>query len=119
MERDNTFNLCVSFKYVHEQLSDRAFEFDGDQIPVRLAKGENRVLLRVVRVSGPSRFALRVLEPGFARPRLTQIAPSILQGATNELAVKTHSHAEPGSRVQVEVLAAGGRIVARSEGGRG
>lgn len=116
---DNAVQLWVNGKLVHEQLSDRAFEFDGDQIPVRLPKGENRVLLRFVRVSGPSRFALRVLESGFARPRLTQIAPSILQGATNELAVKTHSHAEPGGSVQLEVLAAGGRIVARSEAARG
>ncbi|MDB6158557.1 MAG: hypothetical protein JWO04_2263 [Gammaproteobacteria bacterium] len=116
---DNAVQLWVNGKLVHEQLSDRAFEFDGDQIPVRLPKGENRVLLRVVRISGPSRFALRVLEPGFAKPRPTQIAPSILQGATNELAVKTHSHAEPGGSVQLEVLAAGGRIVARSEAARG
>jgi len=77
---DNAVQLWVNGKLVHEQQSDRAFEFDGDQIPVRLAKGENHLLLKFVRVSGPSRFALRVLEPGFVRSRLTEIAPSILQG---------------------------------------
>jgi len=116
---DNAVQLWVNGKLVHDQQSDRAFEFDGDQISVRLSKGKNRLLLKVVRVSGPSRFALRVLEPGFVGPRLTQIAPSILQEATNELAVKTHSHAEPGSDVRVEVLAAGGRTVAASQAARG
>jgi dienelactone hydrolase len=116
---DNAVQLWVNGKLVHDQQSDRAFEFDGDQIPVRFAKGENRLLLKVVRVSGPSRLALRVLEAGFIGSRLTEIAPSILQAGANELAIRTHSHAEPGNSVQVEVFAAGGRAVARSQGTRG
>src|SRR5206468_2347780 len=104
---------------VHEQKTERAFEYDADRIPVRLARGENRVLLRIARVTGPSRLALRVLEPGTVQRTLTEVAPSILPSGVADLAVLTHPRQKQAPDVQVDVLAAGGKTVAGSKANRG
>jgi enterochelin esterase-like enzyme len=116
---DNAVQVWVNGKLVHEQPVDRPFEYDSDQVPVRLSKGENRILLRVLRVTGPSRLALRVVESGAVLPRLTQIAPSMTSDADHLLRIKTHSREEPGPAAQVDVLAAGGKPVAHSQAQRG
>src|SRR4051812_17192466 len=116
---DNAVQVWVNGKLAHEQTSDRPFEYDGDQFPVKLNKGDNRVLLKLVRVTGPSRLAVRILGPGSIRSRLTEIAPSVQQSSARVLIATTDSRSEPGTPVQVDVQAAGGKIVAHSESERG
>src|SRR5262249_56402535 len=69
---DNAVRAWVNGKPVHEQSSDRPFEYDSDQVPVRFSKGANRLLLKITRVSGPSHMAVRVLETGSLWPKLTE-----------------------------------------------
>jgi len=115
---DNAVQIWVNGKLVHEQPTDRPFEYDSDQVPVRLSKGENRILLKIVRVTGPSRLALRV-RAGSVLARLTEIAPSITSDADNLLQIKTHAREESGPAVQLDVLAAGGKSVAHLQAQRG
>jgi pimeloyl-ACP methyl ester carboxylesterase len=117
---DSSIQILVNGKVVHENRSPRAFMFDEDRIPVRLRQGDNYLLVKLEHQSGPWRFALRVLEPGTIIPRLDEIAPSIVGGTQGEVAVRTHGMQEPrGARVRVEMVAAGGRVVAQAEAQRG
>ncbi|MBO0722040.1 MAG: hypothetical protein J2P41_14545, partial [Blastocatellia bacterium] len=117
---DSKIQISINGSLVFEKPAPRAFMFDEYQIPVRLRQGDNHLMIKLEHRSGPWRFALRVLEPGTVLPRIDEIAPSISDAAQGELAVRTHELAEPGAaRVRVDIVAAGGKIVAQADAPRG
>jgi len=98
----------------------RGFSFDAIRAPVHFNQGENHVLIKLEHRTGPWRFALRVLEPGQIVARRGEIVPAIVGAAPGELAVRTGAGPRPdGAPVRLDVVAAGGRIVASREAARG
>jgi dienelactone hydrolase len=115
---DGGVRVWVNGALVHRDDSTRAFSFDTDRVPVRLNRGENRILVKLVHRTGPWRFALRVLEPGQAVERINEIVPR-LNVSGGALVALTDERRSQGAPVSVEAIAAGGRIAARKEAARG
>ncbi len=117
---DGSCRIWVNGAAVRERATPRTFAFDDERVPVRLARGENRILVALHHESGPWRLALRVLAPGAVVSRIEEIAPSIVRATPAEVVVRTHVVSEPtAARVSLDVVAAGGRLVSHAEAGRG
>jgi predicted esterase len=115
------YSVWLNGKLVHSREAGAAFMPDTDRIPVELLAGENAVLLRLHETSaGPSAFSLRAVWPGAALKKIDEVAPSLVSSIDQELAVRTHFTLEKDAApVSLEVIAAGGEVVARQSAARG
>ena len=122
---DDGVRLRLNGKVVHEILLSRAVVPDQDLVPVTLQAGENTLLVKVEQGTGGWGFCLRVLSPEQAASvRGGDIAPALLPDAdAGTLAVKTDRAAPAAGAeaapVKVEVVAAGGPVVASQTAPRG
>jgi dienelactone hydrolase len=89
-----------------------AFVLDGRIVTTRLEAGINRILLRVERIDRPVPVALRVVDAGFIDDLSAHIAPYIPDDSTGRLRVEFGADQRAAHQIFVEVLAAGGRVVA-------
>jgi hypothetical protein len=115
------YSVWLNGKLVHSREAAEAFSPDKDRIPVELQAGDNRVLVRLHETSaGPSPFSLRAVPPGAALKKVDEITPSLVSSNDQELAVRTHFASEKDAApVSLEIIAAGGEIVARQSVARG
>ncbi|MBM0106588.1 prolyl oligopeptidase family serine peptidase [Steroidobacter sp. S1-65] len=118
---DRPYSVWLNGTLIHTRQSAEAFSPDQDRIPVELTRGENLVLLRFHEASvGPSQFSVRAVPPGSALRRIDEVTPSVLPSPDDTLAVRTHFKTEQEAvPVVVQVIAAGGDVVARQSGARG
>ena len=56
------FELFVNGDKVLQRLVEQPFEYDQDMLPVRLAAGENQILVKVYDIRGPWRLRARLTE---------------------------------------------------------
>jgi predicted esterase len=115
------YALWVNGKEAHTRNTTEGFAPDRDRIPVEFRKGENFVLLRLRESSaGPSQFSLRAVSPGTALPRVEEISPTLVSTTDEALKIRTHFAREgDAAPVLIEVLSAGGSVVAKSSAARG
>ncbi len=59
---DDMFELHVNGDKVLQRLVEQPFEYDHDLLPVRLAAGENQILVKVYDNWGPWRLRVRLTE---------------------------------------------------------
>ena len=59
---DDMFELWLNGKKVLQRLMVQPFDYDKDVVPVRLERGDNRLLLKVHNFNGPWRLRVRVTE---------------------------------------------------------
>ncbi|MET0497254.1 MAG: prolyl oligopeptidase family serine peptidase [Steroidobacteraceae bacterium] len=115
------YSAWLNGRLIHTRDAAEAFSPDKDRVAVEMRPGDNLVLLRLHETSaGPSQFSLRVVPPGAELKKVDEIAPSIVPATGESLAVRTHFAVEKASSpVVLEVIAAGGEVVARESAARG
>jgi hypothetical protein len=114
------FVLWVNGQQVYKEDAACMFAFDRESVKLHLRKGANALLFKFEHVTGPWQFAVRVREPGELVAPISEIAPSIVKSGPGELVARTHYDPVPHSaNVVVEVVAAGGKTLARSDAVRG
>jgi poly(3-hydroxybutyrate) depolymerase len=118
---ERAYKVWLNGKLVHSRETAEAFSPDKDRVPVELQAGDNHVLLRIHETNaGPSPFSLRAVLPGAALKRVDEITPSLVSSNDQSLAVRTHFGAEKDAApVTLEIVAAGGEVVARQSAPRG
>jgi poly(3-hydroxybutyrate) depolymerase len=118
---ERPYSVWLNDRLVHTREAADVFVPDLDRLPVDMKRGENFVLLRFHETSGgTSQFSLRAVPRGSALRKVQEIAPSLVQSNNESLAVRTHFVVENDAKpVSVEVLRAGGAIVARQQAKRG
>jgi predicted esterase len=118
---ERPYAVWLNGKLVHTRDTSEAFAPDRDRISVTMKQGENSVLFRFHETSaGSSQFALRAVPPGAALKKIDEITPSLVESKDGALAVRTHFALEnDASPVSVEVLRAGGEVVAKQRTTRG
>jgi len=118
---DGALELWLNGERVFARASPARFVADGERIGVRLRAGGNHLYARLQRPrSGSWRFALRVLESGTLAAPYREIAPEIVSADGGRLVMRTHPAGSPAAApVEVEAIAAGGKIVARASVPRG
>jgi dienelactone hydrolase len=118
---DRAYSLWINGKLIHTRQTAEAFSPDKDRIVVELSGGENLLLLQFHETSaGPSQFSVRAVPSGSALQRMDEVTPSLLPSTDDSLAVKTHFTTEQeAAPVVVQVIAAGGDVVARQSVARG
>jgi len=111
----NVRGVWVNDAWIGGGESSTAFVIDGSAVPVKLAAGTNRILLRVERIDRPVLLTLRVVAPGFLEQAPSDISPYIATDERDTLRVL------PGARgnlalpkVHYEVIAPGGRLVSEA-----
>jgi len=126
---DDGIRIWLNGKLVHENLVGRRSRMDEDIVPVKFRKGENRILVKVENGGGTWGFQMRVeglasmrapavLNRGPANliARLPSETNSVCEIDTGVLFSRYALHAET---ALVEVLAAGGKCLAKQETRRG
>jgi poly(3-hydroxybutyrate) depolymerase len=118
---ERAYSVWLNGKLVHSRNTAEAFSPDTDRVPVELRAGDNQLLLRFHETSaGPSPFSLRAVPPGAALKKVDEITPSLVASSDQSLAVRTHLAAEKDAApVSLEIIAAGGEVVARQSAPRG
>lgn len=118
---ERAYSVWLNGKLVHTRQTAHAFAPDQERIGVELRAGNNQVLLRLHETSaGQSQFSLRAVPPGAALKRIDEVAPSLVSANDQSLAVRTHFTAQSDAApVTLEVVAAGGEVVARQTAARG
>lgn len=118
---DRAYSVWLNGKLIHTRQTAEAFSPDKDRIAVELQRGDNLVLLRFHETSaGPSQFSLRTVPRGSALKRIDEVTPSLLPSTDDTLTVKTHFATEPDAApVALQIIAAGGEVVARQSAARG
>jgi predicted esterase len=117
---ERAYSVWLNGRPVYTREGTNTFAPDADRVPVELKEGGNLVVLRFRETSsGPSRFALRAVPAGTALRRIDEVSPSLVESADAGLAVRTHVTSESGAPVDLEVIAAGGKSVARKSAPRG
>lgn len=117
---DQPLRVWLNGKQVFAVRAPRTFLFDQDRVPVRLLKGENRLLVELSHRTGSWRFAIRFLSPGQIIAPVAEITPAVVGGAQGELRVRSDITPDnPGAPVEVTAVAPDGTILARSEAARG
>ncbi len=118
---ERAYAVWLNGKLVHTGEASEAFAPDRDRVSVTMNQGENFVLLRFHETSaGSSQFTLRVVPPGTALRKIDEITPSLIESKDGVLAVRTHIEIEKDAApVYVEVLRAGGEVVAKQRTTRG
>jgi poly(3-hydroxybutyrate) depolymerase len=118
---ERPYSVWLNGKLVHNRDAAEAFSPDKDRVPVELQAGDNQVLLRFHETSiGPSPFSLRAVSPGTALKKIDEITPSLVSATDPNLAVRTHYAADKdAASVALEIIAAGGEVVARQSAPRG
>jgi poly(3-hydroxybutyrate) depolymerase len=86
------------------------------RLPVRLRRGDNRILLRADRPAGPARLSVRVAAPGQPLPAV--LTPSLARRPDGRILLRTDVAERPGT-VRVAVIAPGGRQIVEQEARRG
>jgi CubicO group peptidase (beta-lactamase class C family) len=71
---DDAVRVWLNGELVHENPSPRAIAVDDDIFPIKLKKGANRLLVKVVNDEGAWGFTLRVLSPETLAERLFKAA---------------------------------------------
>jgi poly(3-hydroxybutyrate) depolymerase len=118
---DRTYSVWLNGKLVHTRRTAEAFSPDKDRVAVELSRGDNLVILRFHETSaGPSQFSVRAVPSGSALKRMDEVTPALLPSTDDSLAVQTHFTTErEAAPVVVQVIAAGGDVVARQSVARG
>jgi hypothetical protein len=101
---DGPLTIWLNGHLMYEGAADSVYVPDRERVPIVLNEGDNVLMIRFdQKQPGPWRFALRVLA-----------------GAADRLRVKTHiADQVAAAPVDIDVLAAGGRVVAHAGGSRG
>jgi dienelactone hydrolase len=118
---DEGIRVWLNGVLVHERQGERPLRHDEDAVDIEMREGRNTLLVESEQRRGPWVFTLRVLEPGSELARVREIAPAIVDSATGTLSIRTDA---PGDRVglapvSVQIVAAGGDVVASQEAPRG
>jgi hypothetical protein len=118
---DRTYSVWLNGKLVHTRRTAEAFSPDKDRVAVELSRGDNLVIVRFHETSaGPSQFSVRAVPSGSALKRMDEVTPALLPSTDDSLAVQTHFTTErEAAPVVVQVIAAGGDVVARQSVARG
>lgn len=118
---ERPYSIWLNGRLIHSRDADETFSPDKDRVRVELRAGNNPVLLRFHQKSaGPAQFSLRAVPPGAALKKIDEIAPSIVSAGEQTLAVRTHFAAEKDAApVSLEIIAAGGEVIARESAPRG
>lgn len=118
---ERPYSVWVNGRQVHSRETAESFSPDKNRVVVQMQAGNNLVLLRFHETSaGPSQFSLRVVPPGAALKRMDEITPALLPTNDQNLAVRTHFAAEKDAApVALEIMAAGGDVIARQSAARG
>lgn len=118
---ERPYSVWLNGKLVHSRDTREAFSPDKDRVPVQLQAGDNQVLLKFHETSaGASMFSVRAVPPGAALKKLDEVTPSLVSSTEQNLAVRTHFAAEKDAApVALEIIAAGGEVVARQSAPRG
>jgi len=124
---DDGVRIWLNGKVVHDHLVARGVRPDQDIVPVELAKGTNRLLVKVEQGGGGWGFVLRVFSPEQAAALgAGEMRPAIGKAPEDQpdvLAIETDSGlglvVENPQPVLVEAVAPGGRIVAEATATRG
>jgi hypothetical protein len=114
---DDGIRIWVNGRLVHDHAIRRGVHPDQDLVPVTLAAGENRILVKVEQGTGGWGVCLRVLHPSEALAVFSRmLTPTIVSDEPGRLVIGTNQHlaglAGPEQVVAVEVVGAGGRIAA-------
>lgn len=115
------YSAWLNGKLIHTRPTAEAFSPDKDRVAVELSRGDNLILLRFHETSaGPSQFSVRAVPSGSVLKRMDEVTPSLLPSTDDTLAVKTHFTTEhDAAPVVLQVIAAGGEVVARQSVARG
>jgi pimeloyl-ACP methyl ester carboxylesterase len=118
---DESVRVWVNGVEALDRRTTRQLTPDEDQVEVDLKAGENTLLLKIEQRQGPWNFTARVLEPGAVMQRVQEIGPSLMEVAGTTLVIKTDINAERAAqdKVTVQIIAAGGKAVARQIAARG
>ncbi len=120
---DDGVRLWVNGALALDHAIDRGAQPDQELVPVTLRAGENTLLIKVDQGNGDWGLYLRVLKPGEARLLDQQRLSPLLspQSDANTLVILTDAGPTTSARpsVHVEVLAAGGTVVAEQRLRRG
>lgn len=118
---ERPYSVWLNGKLVHTRDGAETFSPDKDRVPVAMRAGDNQVLLRFHETSvGRSPFTLRAVAPGTLLKKLDEVAPSLATSNDQSLAVRTHFASDKeAAPVALEVIAAGGEVVARQSAPRG
>ncbi len=118
---DEGIRVWVNGKLVLDKEADRSLTPDEEQIEVDLKSGDNAILLKAAQGVGPWTFSARVLEPGANLAPRVEINPSIVNGATGRLEVKTDAGQPNRDRdaVLVELVGPGGKVFFSKSAARG
>lgn len=118
---ERPYSVWLNGKLAHTRDNAETFSADHERIPVELQAGDNAVLLRFHEKSaGPSLFSLRAVPPGTVLQKVDEVTPSLASANDQDLAVRTHIAAgKDAAPVTLEIIAAGGEVVARQTAARG
>jgi poly(3-hydroxybutyrate) depolymerase len=120
---DDGIRVWVNGALVHEHTGRRPLVFDEDRVETEMKAGENSILVKVEQRRGPWSFSLRVLEPGSVLKPEVEIGPFVfdegVQAGTLKVRTDVPTPRAGGAPVSVDVVAAGGTIVATRKAARG
>ncbi len=117
---DDGMRAWVNGKLVADHPGPRPLTFDEDRVEVNLQAGDNLLLVKVVQHTGPWFFVARVLASGAIPPRMQEIAPSFtVEDGTLVIHSDLNSDHAAETPVTVELVAAGGKILAEQTVRRG
>jgi predicted esterase len=119
----SALRIWLNGKLVYENRTPRTLTPDEDRIEVKMEAGENALLVKSERRAAPWTFCLRILEPGANLTRRAEIGPTILEteSTPSSLLIRTDiaSASADEAPVVVEVVGAGGKILAKQTAPRG
>jgi poly(3-hydroxybutyrate) depolymerase len=116
---ERPYSVWVNGRLVHTRETAETFVPDADRVHVELQQGDNAVVLRFHELNeASSQFTLRAVPVGAALTRMNEITPA-LADSTDGLAVRTHVANEDGPAVELDVIAAGGEVIAHKSAARG
>lgn len=118
---DGKIEVWVNGAAVSTPTGPFEFQRESTRVRVQFKAGANRVLLRLTHNRSPWMLALRAVAPGAVLSDGDEIAPAVVSRAdSKDLLVRTHPQADPkGAPVLIQVIAAGGKVIAAANGARG
>ncbi len=117
---DGPCRIWVNGALVDDVTVPTVFSFDDRMLSVHLLKGDNAILVKVEHFTGPMRIAARLLESGTVTEKIDEIVPAIVNDDPSALSVRTDKQlSSSGADVSVQVVRAGGTVLAQSDASRG